>query len=88
MTKFEIAHWKKVYDLYGEEVLRQGLPGPDGMNHGGYVYQQNCYQIFDNYFLRNNPFFDLIDQTGEEVEGSLFGSAFGGANQPKLPPMP
>ena len=38
--------------------------------------------------MRNNPFFDICDSTGTEVEGSLFGSAFGGLHEPKLPAMP
>lgn len=83
-----IAQWKTIYDEYGVEVLRQGIKGDDGLYYGGYVYQQNCYAIFDNYFLKNNTFYDICDKNGTEVEGSLFGSAFGGVNQPKLPPMP
>jgi len=38
--------------------------------------------------LTNNPFYDICDTGGEDVEGSLFGSGFGGVNQPMLPPMP
>lgn len=68
--------------------MREGVKDENGTAHGGYVYQQNCYQIFDNYFLRNNPFYDICDNNGTEVEGSLFGSAFGGVNEPRLPPMP
>ena len=58
---------------------------------GGYKYRGNCYEIFDYYFLKNNPFSDLCDiddGNSMEFEGSLFGSAFGGVHQPKLPPMP
>lgn len=69
-------------------MLRQGIKADDGLFHGGYVYQQNCYVIFDTYFLKNNTFYDICDKNGTEVEGSLFGSAFGGVNQPKMPPMP
>ena len=76
-----------MYDQYGVIVLRQGIKGTNGLYSGGYVYQQNCYAIFDNYFLKNNTFYDICDKNGTEVEGSLFGSAFGGVNQPKLPPM-
>ena len=83
-----IAHWKFIYDNYGVATLRTGVKDEDGICRGGYVYQQNCYTIFDNYFLRNNPFFEICDSMGTEVEGSLFGSAFGGMNEPKLPPMP
>lgn len=80
---FEILsnpQWKTIFDQYGEEILRTGVKDAEGQYHGGYVYQQNCYQIFDNYFLRNNPFFDICDRSGTEVEGSLFGSAYGGVH--------
>jgi DnaJ-class molecular chaperone len=29
-----------------------------------------------------NPFFDICDNTGLELEGSVFGTAFGGLNEP------
>lgn len=72
--------------------MKAGIKDPNtGLSHGGYVYQQNCYEIFDTYFLKNNPFYDLMDLSdgnSMEYEGSLFGSAFAGLNQPKLPAMP
>jgi hypothetical protein len=66
-------------------VLREGIKDENGVFRGGYVYQRDAYMIFDTYFLQNNPFFDIIDPKGSDIEGSLFGSAFGGANQPKQP---
>lgn len=50
---------------------------------GQYQYQNNCYEIFDNFFLKMNPYFEICDNTGVELEGSLFGTAFGGLNEPK-----
>lgn len=82
-----VASLKTIYDTYGDKILRQGVKDDSGVYSGGYVYQQNCYQIFDKYFLCNNPFFDICDNMGTEVEGSLFGSAYGGMHEPKLPPM-
>jgi hypothetical protein len=32
-----------------------------------------------------NPFFDICDNTGFELEGSVFGTAFGGLREPPLP---
>lgn len=84
--------WKAIYDQYGADMLRKGiLDSVTGLRYCSYAYQQNCYQIFDNYFLKNNPFYDICDISdgnSMEYEGSLFGSAFSGLNQPKLPPMP
>ncbi len=30
-----------------------------------------------------NPYFEICDTNGSELEGSLFGTAFGGLNEPK-----
>ena len=30
-----------------------------------------------------NPYYEICDSTGVELEGSLFGTAFGGLNEPK-----
>ena len=30
-----------------------------------------------------NPFYDICDNHGTELEGSVFGTAFGGLNEPK-----
>eukprot|EP00347_Sterkiella_histriomuscorum_P002124 403369378 len=77
--------FKTIYDQFGEDILRQGVKDENGTYQGGYVYQQNCYEIFDTYFLKYNPFFDIYDGKGHQLHGSLFGSAFGGANQPEPP---
>ena len=69
---------KTIYDQFGEDVLREGVKDDKGKYQGGYVYQQNCYQIFDEYFLKHNPFYDICDGTGTKLHGSMFGSAFGG----------
>lgn len=81
-------HYKKTYDRWGLEQLRRGVKDGNGICQGGYVYQKNCYEIFDRYFLTNNTFYDICDTEGMHVDSSLFGSAFGGVNQPKLPPLP
>lgn len=74
---------KTIYDQFGEDVLREGVKDDKGNYTGGYVYQQNCYQIFDQYFLQHNPFFDIYDGSGKDLHGSLFGTAFGGMNEAK-----
>ena len=45
------------------------------------MYGQNCYEIFDKFFLEQNPFADIIDIKGTQIEGSYFGTAPGGLNE-------
>jgi hypothetical protein len=33
--------------------------------------------------LKYNPFFDIYDGKGYDLHGSLFGTGYGGANQPE-----
>ena len=69
-----------------------GIRGPDGVFRGGYQYQENCYEIFDKFFLESNPFFDLctdlteVTGTNLEIEGSYFGTAYRGLREPKPEP--
>ena len=83
---------RTIYENYGDEGLRRGIKGPDGVFRGGYQYQENCYEIFDKFFLESNPFFDLctdltkVSGTNLEIEGSYFGTAYRGLNQPKAEP--
>lgn len=82
---------RTLYESYGSEGLRRGVKGPDGVFRGGHQYQDNCYDIFDKFFLEQNPFFDLctdltdIRGTNCEIEGSFFGTAFRGMKQPNTP---
>ena len=78
---------RTIYEQYGEETLRTGIKGPDGVFRGGYSYQNNCYVIFDIFFLKMNPFYDICDNTGTQLEGSVFGTAFGGLNEPEPPKL-
>lgn len=64
--------------------MRLGVKDHTGEYKGGYIYQQNCYHIFDKFFLENNAFHQIADTTGSQLSGSLFGSAFGGALCPPL----
>ena len=79
---------RTIYEEYGDEGLRRGICGPDGVFRGGYQYQENCYEIFDKFFLESNPFYDLCTDltdvvgTELEVEGSYFGTAYKGLNEP------
>jgi DnaJ-class molecular chaperone len=46
---------RAIYDQYGYEGLRDGIPGQGGQADG-YSYKQNAQEIFDNFFGTGNPF--------------------------------
>lgn len=50
---------RAVYDRYGYEALRDGIPGADGIPSGGYSYKQNAQSIFEGFFGTRNPFADF-----------------------------
>jgi len=47
---------RAIYDQYGYEGLRDGIPDQSGANKGGYNYKQNAQEIFENFFGTTNPF--------------------------------
>lgn len=48
---------RAIFDKYGYEGLRDGVPGAEGdAPEGGYTYQQNAQEIFESFFGTNNPF--------------------------------
>jgi DnaJ-class molecular chaperone len=79
---------RTIYEQYGAETLRSGVIGPDQVRRGGYNYQQNCYEIFEKFFLEQNAFADIIDTKGTQIEGSYFGTAPGGLNEVLPEAMP
>mmetsp|Transcript_49745 Transcript_49745/g.112986 ORF Transcript_49745/g.112986 Transcript_49745/m.112986 type:complete len:312 (+) Transcript_49745:55-990(+) len=50
---------KAIYDQYGYEALRDGIPDKDGNVSGGYKYTQNADEIFRQFFGTDNPFADF-----------------------------
>ena len=41
---------KAIYDQYGYEALRDGIPDSNGGNTGGWNYKQNGAEIFEQFF--------------------------------------
>ena len=44
----------------------------------GYKYLGNAFEIFEKFNQKYLPFDNLLDSTGEQLHGSMFGSALGG----------
>ena len=50
---------KSIYDKYGEEVLKNGIPqNPKGKKHC-YCYYGNALDIFEQFFGTSNPFVEI-----------------------------
>jgi DnaJ family protein B protein 13 len=74
---------KAIYDQYGEDILKEGVPDGKGKIKGGYKFGGNTFEIFEKFFGTSNPFSDIFDNDGRDLYGSMFGGAIGGANEKK-----
>ena len=77
--------WKSIYDEYGEEVLKHGLP--NSPNSLCYKYSGKAEAIFEQFYGTNNPFSQPIDNDGTSVYGTMFGKGFGSLKE-TLPQRP
>ncbi|CAM9705651.1 unnamed protein product [Sphacelaria rigidula] len=50
---------RAIYDQYGYEGLRDGIPSKNGNKPEGYCYKQNGQEIFESFFGTHNPFVDF-----------------------------
>jgi len=65
-----VAELREVYDRYGEEMLKTGVP-PEALDElqikkgtkasGGYRFSGNTLEIFDKFFGTDNPFTITLD---------------------------
>ena len=86
-----IAKLRTIYDRLGKEALSAGFNKGNAMVFTGYKYLGNAFEIFENFNKKYLPFNNLIDDKGEQLHGSMFGSAFGGmyyhkSFESKIPP--
>ncbi|KAI4491050.1 hypothetical protein M0802_010467 [Mischocyttarus mexicanus] len=51
---------RAVYDQYGEEGLKHGVPGPNGFIEP-YVYHGEPMKTYREFFATENPYADLLD---------------------------
>lgn len=55
---------RDIYDKYGEEMLKSGLPDQKGQIIGGYKFSGNSLEIFEKFFGTANPFTIQFDENG------------------------
>ncbi|KAM4620005.1 dnaJ homolog subfamily B member 13 [Polymixia lowei] len=67
---------KAIYDKFGEEGLKGGIPqefGGNGAWTSGYVYHGNPEKIFRQFFGGDNPFADIYSKDGSEIASGFSG---------------
>ena len=50
---------KLIYDQYGEELLKEGVPTSNGKLTGGYAFDGDYLEVFRNFFGTSNPYIDI-----------------------------
>ena len=80
---------KGIYDNYGREALYKGITNKEGNFFGGFKYTGNAQEIFEKFMNETNPYSLLseFEQRRDQLN-SIFGSAFGGLNNPEDDPLP
>ncbi|TPX48792.1 hypothetical protein SeMB42_g02462 [Synchytrium endobioticum] len=75
------AKRRAIYDQYGLEGLKHGVPSRPGFEgyDGGYKYHGNAEETFANFFGGTNPYADFFSVHATSGAGpTIFGSKFGG----------
>ena len=53
---------KEIYDKYGEELMKAGIPDRKLGFKAGYMFQGNSFEIFEKFFGTTNPFTASLDE--------------------------
>lgn len=74
---------RAIYDQYGEEGLKSGVPTENGVFSKGYTFHGNAEKVFHQFFGGSNPFADFFVK--DEVVG--FGGIQGRGRKKQDPPI-
>ena len=55
---------KAIFDKYGEDLMKTGVPDKKYGFKAGYHFQGNSYEIFEKFFGTANPFTVSLDEHG------------------------
>jgi DnaJ-class molecular chaperone len=55
---------KDIYDKYGEELMKTGVPDKKYGFKAGYKFQGNSFEIFEKFFGTLNPYTVALDEHG------------------------
>ena len=77
---------RAIYDQYGEEGLKGGIPSNDGPGFTqGYTFHGDPEKVFREFFGGSNPFADFFDGNGDFMTG--FGGIKGRGRRQQDPPI-
>jgi len=77
---------RAIYDQFGEEGLRAGIPTVDGEGFAnGYTFHGDALKVFREFFGGDNPYADFFDAEGEFMTG--FGGLNGTGRKKQDPPI-
>jgi DnaJ-class molecular chaperone len=54
---------KEIYDKYGEELMKSGVPDRKYGFKAGYKFQGNSFEIFEKFFGTTNPYTVALDDS-------------------------
>ncbi|XP_025940950.1 dnaJ homolog subfamily B member 13 isoform X3 [Apteryx rowi] len=89
MPRCSLAKKKGVYDKFGEEGLKGGIPLEFGTENSwtvGYVFHNNPYKVFKEFFGGDNPFAEFFAEDGSEPNVA-FGGLRGRGVRKQDPPI-
>ena len=58
---------KEIYDRYGEDLMKTGVPDKKYGFKAGYQFQGNSLEIFEKFFGTSNPYTIAIDDNGNQI---------------------
>lgn len=58
---------KDIYDKFGEQLMKQGVPDKKLVFKGGYKFHGNSFDIFEKFFGTSNPFTVALDAHGDMI---------------------
>jgi DnaJ-class molecular chaperone len=82
MQFFNLDQRRAIYDQYGIDGLKKGVPGREDFDGyaGGYSFHGNAELVFLEFFGSKNPFVDFFATQQEQPFGAAFGGLHGMAN--------
>lgn len=80
---------RAIYDKFGEEGLKRGIPNEEGGFTEGYTFHGDVDRVFQEFFGGNNPFADFFHlENNVDVDGhATFGGLKGRARPKQDPPI-